>query len=94
MAYSQLSVFDEAEKFSDENLLSSFDIIIENGELASAALYSLIETAKANGLIVEKYLVYIMDKVANRDPLSEKENLLEHMPWSEVLPAHLKNTKR
>lgn len=64
------------------------------GALASATLYSLIETAKANGLIVEKYLVYIMDKVANSDPLSEKENLLEHMPWSEVLPAHLKNTKR
>lgn len=38
----------------------------------SVTLYSFFETAKANHLIVEKYLVYLMDMVANRDPLSDQ----------------------
>lgn len=29
--------------------------------------YRIIETAKANGLIVEKYLVYLFDMISNID---------------------------
>jgi transposase len=65
----------------------------KKGALASATLYSLIETAKANGLIVEKYLVYIMDKVANRDSLQDTNDLHEHMPWSDNLPPYIKDFK-
>ena len=35
-------------------------------------LKSIIETAKANGLIVEKYLVYLFDMISKRD-INNKE---------------------
>lgn len=36
------------------------------GAESSALLYSIIETAKANGLAAEKYLVYLFEVLANR----------------------------
>lgn len=48
---------------------------------ATATVFSLIETAKANGLDPYKYLVYIFEK------LSQDEDYdLEHlMPWTEAV---------
>jgi transposase len=55
------------------------------GANASATLYSVVETAKANGLSVEKYLVYLMDVLCNLEN-KDKDTLLKHMPWSKDLP--------
>lgn len=55
---------------------------------SSAILYSTIETPKANGLAVEKYLIYLFDvlsKTENRDI----EFLEDYMPWSDDLPYYL-----
>ncbi len=65
----------------------------KKGATSSALLYSIIETAKANGLIVEKYLIYLMDVVCKRDELEDQEELLNHMPWSKQLPEYLKVQK-
>jgi hypothetical protein len=59
------------------------------GAKASATLFSIIETAKANGLIIEKYLVYLMDQLAIIETADE-DNLLSLMPWSNELPIELK----
>lgn len=59
------------------------------GARSSALIYSIIETAKANGLVVEKYLVYLFDKLANTDEKT-KEYLLPLMPWSIDIPDELK----
>ncbi len=37
------------------------------GAKASAMIYSIIETAKANNLIVEKYLTYLFDMLSKSD---------------------------
>jgi transposase len=55
------------------------------GARASATIYSVVETAKSNGLVVEKYLVYLMDVMSNLEN-KNKDTLLKHMPWSKELP--------
>lgn len=59
------------------------------GANTSALIYSIIETSKANALIVEKYLIYLFDRVANCESINE-EFLEEIMPWSNNLPKELK----
>ena len=49
------------------------------GAEASAACYSLIETAKANNLDPQTYIKYILDHIATADTLEKLEALL---PWS------------
>lgn len=59
----------------------------KNGAKASAMLYSIAETAKANNLNPFEYFKYLMEEIKeyprNNVP---KEKLLELMPWSEALP--------
>jgi transposase len=49
------------------------------GANASATCYSLVETAKANGLEPSSYIKYILDHIANADTLEKLEALL---PWN------------
>ena len=63
------------------------------GARSSAILYSIIETAKANSLAVEKYLIYLFDvlsKTENRDMAF----LEDYMPWSDDLPDYLYSKSR
>ncbi|HEY5562388.1 MAG TPA: IS66 family transposase [Clostridiaceae bacterium] len=59
------------------------------GARASAIIYSIVETAKSNGLVVEKYLVYLMDMMSNLEN-KDKDTLLKYMPWSKELPETVK----
>ncbi|WP_139376044.1 transposase domain-containing protein [Clostridium oryzae] len=52
----------------------------------------MIETAKANGLSVERYLVYLMGVLSNledKDKDKNKDTLIQHMPWSKELPSEV-----
>ncbi|MFV0519487.1 MAG: IS66 family transposase, partial [Lachnospirales bacterium] len=63
------------------------------GATASATLYSIIETSKANNLYVENYLTFLFDSLAKHsvnNPL-DLDNL---MPWSETLPSKCRLTKK
>lgn len=61
-----------------------------SGAQASAKIYSILETAKANGLKIDKYLEHLMDKLSNLDEDTDQRNLLKTlMPWSSELPKHL-----
>ena len=51
------------------------------GASASAAIYSIIETAKANGLDLYKYLQLILMYMPDWD--NSEEYLEDLMPWSE-----------
>ena len=56
------------------------------GAKASAIVFSLVETAKANGLKVYEYLNYLLFEIPkhmDQSDLSFVDNLL---PWSESLP--------
>ncbi|WP_346888879.1 hypothetical protein [Clostridium sp. UBA1056] len=46
---------------------------------SSALIYSIIETAKANNLIVEKYIVYLFD-ILSKDEVKLKEDILAILP--------------
>jgi len=60
------------------------------GARSSAVIYSVIETAKASGLAIEKYLVYLMDALSNLEVKDRTRNtLLKYMPWSKELPQEV-----
>ncbi|MCY9663668.1 IS66 family transposase [Paenibacillus alginolyticus] len=56
------------------------------GAKASAAIYSVIETAKENGLHPFRYLTYLFEQLPNLPNLQEPQALEPFMPWSSQLP--------
>jgi len=61
------------------------------GAEASAAIYSIIETAKANGLNVYTYLEYLLLYMPDTDYHNHPEELELLMPWSEAVQAECGN---
>lgn len=59
------------------------------GATSSANIYSIVETAKANNLVVERYLVHLFDNLSKIDT-SDSEALEELMPWSNTIPENMK----
>lgn len=57
------------------------------GATASAAVYSIIETAKANGLNVYTYLEYLLLYMPDTDWCNYPEELDSLMPWSKAVQA-------
>ncbi|WP_373995953.1 transposase domain-containing protein [Moorella sp. E308F] len=55
------------------------------GAKASAITYSIIETAKENGVNPFQYLIYLFEKLSNLD-LQDKDALDQLLPWSASLP--------
>lgn len=57
------------------------------GADASAVIYSLVETARANKINIQDYLCYLLDKL----PMSDfsDEDLEKYLPWNEDLKANL-----
>ena len=51
------------------------------GAKASAAVYSLIETAKANGWNPRKYLYMLLSEMPRMDLGQHPEEMDELMPW-------------
>jgi hypothetical protein len=64
------------------------------GAKASAVVYSIVETAKANKLNVYMYLVYIFSKMPGADFKSDPTLLEGFMPWSQTLPDYCRNTSQ
>ncbi|MDR1769413.1 MAG: IS66 family transposase [Hungatella sp.] len=55
------------------------------GAEASAGIYSLIETAKANGLNPMKYIQFILGDIPGTSFLEYPEYLEEYMPWDPLI---------
>lgn len=64
-----------------------------NGAKASAIIYSIAETAKANNLKPYDYFEYLLSEIPNH--MDDKDNsFLENLlPWSENLPERIRKTK-
>jgi hypothetical protein len=56
------------------------------GAKASAIVYSMIESAKANQLNPYMYLVYLLSKLPGLKELTQ-ESLTPYLPWSPELPS-------
>lgn len=52
------------------------------GVKASAIVYSLLETAKANDLDPERYLKYLFEKLLNTANFKDAETLDQYLPWA------------
>ena len=67
----------------------------KKGAKASAFLYSIAETAKANGLNPFEYFKFLMEQLKEypRNDVPE-EDLKKFMPWSETLPDCCKQRKK
>ena len=67
----------------------------KKGAKASAVLYSIAETAKANGLNPFEYFKFLMEQLKEypRNDVPE-EDLKKLMPWSETLPDCCKQLKK
>ena len=63
------------------------------GATSSAIIYSIIETAKENGLIPFSYLTYLLEKLPNIN-LDDPEQLDKLLPYSTEIPAHCKSRKK
>lgn len=63
------------------------------GAQTSAALYSLIETAKLNNLNPYEYFNYLLSSLTEID-INEEEALDNYMPWSKELPDNTYLTKK
>jgi transposase len=59
------------------------------GATSSAIIYSMVETAKENGLNPLNYLKYLLDTLPNID-VKDVAALDELMPWSTTLPENCK----
>ncbi|MCL6596862.1 MAG: transposase domain-containing protein, partial [Firmicutes bacterium] len=59
------------------------------GARASAVVYSLVETAKANGLVPRLYLEHVLSCLPNLDP-QDKAGLEALLPWSDALPQEVR----
>jgi transposase len=55
------------------------------GATSSAIVYSIVETAKENGLNPFHYLEYLFEELPNMDYMN-KENLDQFLPWSSTIP--------
>jgi hypothetical protein len=55
------------------------------GAEASAVIYSIVETAKENGLSVIPYLTHLFETLSNAD-MTDRAVLSALLPWSESLP--------
>lgn len=53
-----------------------------NGAKASAIIYSLVETAKENGLNPMAYLIYIMKELPNIEPKDLLVTIEKFLPWN------------
>jgi hypothetical protein len=59
------------------------------GAKASATIYSIVETAKENGLIPFQYLAYLFERMPNLG----NGSLDDLLPWSDSLPDYCKLRK-
>lgn len=59
------------------------------GAASSANIYSIVETAKANKLVVERYLVYLFNNLLKIN-IKDNEFLENLMPWSNKIPEDMK----
>ena len=65
-----------------------------HGASASAIIYSISETAKANGLKPYEYFEYLLTEIPKHQDESSTEFLADLLPWSKKLPEYIRKPKK
>ncbi|MFM1540673.1 IS66 family transposase [Helcococcus ovis] len=63
------------------------------GAKTSAIIYSIVETAKANGLIPKEYIEYVLMQLSEAEEL-DNQVLEKVLPWSKELPKNLREKQK
>jgi len=63
-----------------------------DGAKASAGIYSIVETAKANKLKPYDYLKYLLEEIPKINKSGDLSQLEKLLPWSEELPGECRQT--
>jgi transposase len=58
----------------------------QKGAYASAAMYSILTTAKANGLKPREYLEWLFAEMPSTENLKDRSVLSRFLPWSDMVP--------
>lgn len=61
-----------------------------NGAKASAIIYSIVETAKANSLKPFDYVQYLLEEIPQHMDDTDFAFMEDILPWSEKLPAEIR----
>ena len=64
-----------------------------NGAHASAIIYSIVETAKANDLNIYKYLKYLLTEIPQHMDDTDTDFIEDLLPWSKSLPPDCRKKK-
>ena len=64
-----------------------------SGANASGQLYSIAETAKANGLKPYEYMEYLLEQLLIHENEMTDELIDSLLPWSNVLPDKVKSKR-
>ena len=70
------------------------NIYSPNGAQASAILYSLVETAKANDLKVYEYFEYLLQELPQHQEDTDLDFLKDLMPWSKKIQKEFRKTQK
>lgn len=65
----------------------------KSGAEASAVMYSIVETAKANNLKVYEYLTYVLTELSKSIEYPNTEVPERLLPWSDELPENVRKSK-
>ncbi|EHQ90126.1 transposase [Desulfosporosinus youngiae DSM 17734] len=65
-----------------------------NGAKASSIIYSIVETAKANGLRPYEYFSYLLETIPQYLDGKQREFIKDLMPWSSTLPDRCRSNKK
>lgn len=64
-----------------------------NGAQSSALIYSIVETAKANGLNPFRYLEFLLTEMMNHEEDTDRKFIDDLLPWSQEIPDICKTKK-
>ena len=56
------------------------------GATASAVVYSIVSSARANGVVPQKYLAWLLSEMPNTESFDDEVTIDRFMPWSAAVP--------
>jgi hypothetical protein len=65
-----------------------------SGAKASAVIYSLVETAKANNLIPHEYFKFLYEELPKLATFADESKMDSLLPWSPELPGKCRKIQK
>lgn len=64
-----------------------------NGAQASAVIYSIVETAKANNLRIYDYLEFLLSELSQHSGYTSLDLLMDLLPWNQTVQKKFHSLK-